>query len=197
MKKQQFEGTTCQKWVWHSHVQKPISTAHALEGGVACTAVIVQSLEVNTTKKTQPWSHSKQTNTKTTFHDKSSLMWWWTWLNFHTFSPADLQSSHPDSLKPQKKHDTNNKLLWHFCREEVKLSKMQNHVGEHILHSLHGADDMKLKHIRNKERESSYRRTKYKWKRINCSRLEKTLVDQPIQSHYTYDTLKRMCTLGV
>ena len=54
MKKRQFEGTTCQKWVWHSHVQEPISTAHALEGGVACTAVIVQSPEVNTTKKTQP-----------------------------------------------------------------------------------------------------------------------------------------------
>jgi hypothetical protein len=51
MKKQQFRGTTCQKWVWHSHVQKPISNAHALEGGVACTAVIVQSPEVNTTKK--------------------------------------------------------------------------------------------------------------------------------------------------
>jgi hypothetical protein len=29
-----------------------------------------------------------------------------------------------DFLKPQEKHDTNDKLLCHFCKEEVKLSKM-------------------------------------------------------------------------
>jgi hypothetical protein len=50
----------------------------------------------------------------------------------------------PDSLKLQEKHDANDKLPCHFCREEVKLSKMWNHGGGHILCSLCGADDIKI-----------------------------------------------------
>jgi len=53
-------------------------------------------------------------------------------------------TSLPDSLKPQEKHDANDKLTCHFCREEVKLSKMQNHVGGHIMYNLHGAEDAKI-----------------------------------------------------
>ena len=37
------------------------------------------------------------------------------------------------------------KLTCHFCREEVKLSKMQNHVEGHIMHNLYGAEDAKIK----------------------------------------------------
>ena len=51
----------------------------------------------------------------------------------------------PDSLKVQKKHNANDKLPCYFCREEVKLSKMWNHVGGHILCSLLGAEDAKIK----------------------------------------------------
>jgi hypothetical protein len=55
-------------------MQTTISTVHALEGGVAHAAVITQSPEVKTTKKTQPQSHGKQTNTKTTLpHQLNNL----------------------------------------------------------------------------------------------------------------------------
>ena len=48
------------------------------------------------------------------------------------------------SLKPQEKHGANDKLTCHFCREVVKLSKMRNHVGGHIMHNLCGAEDAKI-----------------------------------------------------
>ena len=53
-------------------------------------------------------------------------------------------TSLPDSLKPQEKHSANDKLTCHCCREEVKLSKMQNHVGGYIMCNLCGAEDAKI-----------------------------------------------------
>ena len=72
-------------------------------------------------------------------------------------------TSLPDSLKPQKRHDANNKLTCHFCRKEVKLSKMQNHVGGHILHNLHGAEDAKIKaYWKQRERATAQEQDKSK-----------------------------------
>jgi hypothetical protein len=46
---------------------------HDPKGGAAQTAVIAQSLEVKTTKGTQPQSHGKQANTKLHSHDTPTI----------------------------------------------------------------------------------------------------------------------------
>ena len=72
-------------------------------------------------------------------------------------------TSLPDFLKPQEKHGANDKLTCHFCREEVKLSKMQNHVGGHDnVQSLLKMQKLKKWQHKNK---------------MNCNRSEKILVD--------------------
>jgi hypothetical protein len=55
----------------------PVDSAWALsyydpKGGPACTAVIAQSLEVKTTKKTLPQFHGKQANTNLHSHNNSN-----------------------------------------------------------------------------------------------------------------------------
>ena len=80
-------------------------------------------------------------------------------------------TSLPDSLKPQEKHGANDNLTCHFCREEVKLSKMWNHVGGHIMCNLCGAENAKLKPIGSAKRELLHKN------KMNCNRLEKILVD--------------------
>jgi hypothetical protein len=43
------------------------------KGGAACAAVIAQSLEVKTTKKTLPQFHGKQANTNLHSHDTPTI----------------------------------------------------------------------------------------------------------------------------
>jgi hypothetical protein len=47
--------------------------AHDLKGGMACEAVIAQSLEVKTTKRTLPQFHGKQVNTKLPSHSTPTI----------------------------------------------------------------------------------------------------------------------------
>jgi hypothetical protein len=61
------------RWQAHEYVIMLNNTVHAPKGGAARAAVITQSPEVKTTKRTQPRSHGKQANTKKHSHDTQSI----------------------------------------------------------------------------------------------------------------------------
>ena len=82
----QFQVNTCkideETTVWKCNLPKMgLAQSHAnnnmhcscSKGGMACVAVIAQSLEVKTTNSAQPWSHTKQTNTTLHSHDTQSI----------------------------------------------------------------------------------------------------------------------------
>jgi hypothetical protein len=50
----------------------------------------------------------------------------------------------PECLIPPKKLGSKDRIDCHLCGEKMMLNKMRNHVGRHILHSLHEIEDPKI-----------------------------------------------------
>jgi len=98
----------------------------------------------------------------------------------------------PDCLLPQEKHNAKDVIPCLLCGEKLVLNKVRNHVGSHILHSLHDVEDPKKCKLQSIGENTcgfcgqggcfTQLKAKKTWWSINCIQLSISLCWNELQS---------------